>query len=166
MPVFNATNIVKSPLLIPPVKAGNHYREQVNDFGHGTASVSMQFQSSRGSNNRQIKLSASGPVGLGCKLQPNRRRMQSAFIACASASGQTQTLTREAPTTTITNAPASPKLDDGGSGFPPRDDGGGGGGGGGGDNCSGGFYLFGFLYFLSILKDLESVENDRGRRRR
>ncbi|KAK4850126.1 hypothetical protein QYF36_004022 [Acer negundo] len=139
MPVFNATNIVKSPLLIPPVKAGNHYREQVNDFGH---------------------------VGLGCKLQPNRRRMQSAFIACASASGQTQTLTREAPTTTITNAPASPKLDDGGSGFPPRDDGGGGGGGGGGDNCSGGFYLFGFLYFLSILKDLESVENDRGRRRR
>ncbi|KAL5735542.1 hypothetical protein ACOSQ2_030330 [Xanthoceras sorbifolium] len=166
MPVFNATRIVTSPLLMPPVKAGNCYREQVNVSGHGTAIFSMQFQSSTGSNNRQMKLSASGPVGLGCKLQPNRRRMQSAFIASASASGQTQTVTREAPTTTITSAPASPKLDDGGSGFPPRDDGGGGGGGGGGDNWSGGFYLFGFLAFLGFLKDQECEQNYQGKRRR
>lgn len=50
----------------------------------------------------------------------------------------------------------TPKLDDGGPGFPPRDDGGGGGGGGGGGSSSGGFFLFAFLLFLSYLKDLEA----------
>lgn len=59
---------------------------------------------------------------------------------------------------------ASPKLDDGGSGFPPRDDGGGG-GGGGGDEFSGGFYLFGFLAFLGFLKDLETDHNSSRSRR-
>ncbi|VYS47601.1 unnamed protein product [Arabidopsis thaliana] len=85
-------------------------------------------------------------------------------FACNSAlnskcsQGQTQTVTRQSPT--ITQAPThgkvkSPKLDDGGNGFPPRDDGGGGGGGGGGGSSSGGFFLFGFLLFMGYLKDLE-----------
>uniref|UniRef100_A0A1J3FKU0 Uncharacterized protein n=1 Tax=Noccaea caerulescens TaxID=107243 RepID=A0A1J3FKU0_NOCCA len=75
---------------------------------------------------------------------------------CSQSQGQTQTVTRESGT--ITQAPGkdkSPKLDDGGSGFPPRDDGGGGGGGGGGESFSGGFFLFGFLMFMGYLKDLE-----------
>ncbi|KAE8681152.1 hypothetical protein F3Y22_tig00111342pilonHSYRG00233 [Hibiscus syriacus] len=120
------------------------------------------------------------PRGLGLHLQPvvGRRRNQYLSIICAaaalnatcSASGQTQTITREAPT--ITQAPVhskekSPQLDDGDSGFPPRDDdGGGGGGGGGGGNWSGGFFLFGFLAFLGFLKDKESEEDYRGSRRR
>ncbi|OMO65785.1 hypothetical protein CCACVL1_21395 [Corchorus capsularis] len=110
------------------------------------------------------------PIGLGLQLQHGvkRNRKQSLAVICAaaalnatcSASGQTQTVTRQAPT--ITQAPVhskekSPQLDDGDSGFPPRDDdGGGGGGGGGGGNWSGGFFLFGFLALLGLLKDRES----------
>ncbi|GMJ09984.1 glucose sensitive mutant 3, embryo defective 1303 [Hibiscus trionum] len=120
------------------------------------------------------------PRGLGLQLQPivGRRRNQSLSIVCGaaglnatcSASGQTQTVTREAPT--ITQAPVhskekSPQLDDGDSGFPPRDDdSGGGGGGGGGGNWSGGFFFFGFLAFLGFLKDKESEEDYRDSRRR
>ncbi|XVF18262.1 hypothetical protein REPUB_Repub11eG0006000 [Reevesia pubescens] len=121
------------------------------------------------------------PIGLGLQLQPivGRNKKQSLSVICAaaaalnatcSASGQTQTVTREAPT--ITQAPVhskekSPQLDDGDSGFPPRDDdGGGGGGGGGGGNWSGGFFLFGFLAFLGFLKDKESEEDYRDSRRR
>ncbi|XP_022751602.1 uncharacterized protein LOC111300226 [Durio zibethinus] len=119
------------------------------------------------------------PIGLGLQLEPivGRSRKQSLSVMCAaaalnatcSASGQTQTITREAPT--ITQAPVhakekSPQLDDGDSGFPPRDDGGGGGGGGGGGNWSGGFFLFGFLAFLSFLKDNESDEDYQGGSRR
>ncbi|KAK9912847.1 hypothetical protein M0R45_036684 [Rubus argutus] len=79
---------------------------------------------------------------------------------------QTQTVTHEAPT--ITHLPGkekSPLLDDGGSGFPPRDDGDGGGGGGGG-NWSGGFAFFGFLLFLSFLKDKESEGSYRENKKR
>ncbi|XP_039061056.1 protein YELLOW LEAF 1, choloroplastic-like [Hibiscus syriacus] len=121
------------------------------------------------------------PIGLGLELQPvvGISRKQSISVVCAaaaalsatcSASGQTQTVIREAPT--ITQAPVhskekSPQLDDGDSGFPPRDDdGGGGGGGGGGGNWSGGFFLFGFLAFLGFLKDKESEEDYRDSRRR
>ncbi|XVE63218.1 hypothetical protein DITRI_Ditri07aG0002000 [Diplodiscus trichospermus] len=119
------------------------------------------------------------PIGLGLQLQTivgSRKRSLSVSCAAAalnatcSASGQTQTITREAPT--ITQAPVhakekSPQLDDGDSGFPPRDDdGGGGGGGGGGGNWSGGFFLFGFLAFLGFLKDKESEEDYRDSRRR
>ena len=67
----------------------------------------------------------------------------------------------------ITGKEKSPLLDDGGSGFPPRDDGdGGGGGGGGGGNWSGGFAFFGFLLFLSFLKDKESEGSYRENRKR
>lgn len=121
------------------------------------------------------------PRELGLQSQPRvgRSRKQSSSIACTatalqnatcSASGQTQTVTREAPT--ITQAPVHSKekslqLDDGDSGFPPRDDdGGGGGGGGSGGNWSGGFFLFGFLAFLGFLKDKESEEDYRDSRRR
>ncbi|XP_008218704.1 PREDICTED: uncharacterized protein LOC103318997 isoform X1 [Prunus mume] len=120
------------------------------------------------------------PVGLGAQLSLLERRKpvigsrRSASVICASASNarcgaeQTQTVTREAPT--ITHLPGkekSPLLDDGGSGFPPGDDGdGGGGGGGGGGNWSGGFAFFGFLLFLSFLKDKESEGDYRENRRR
>ncbi|KAJ0986898.1 hypothetical protein J5N97_005254 [Dioscorea zingiberensis] len=66
-----------------------------------------------------------------------------------SAAGQTQTVQR--PSSTITNTPIQgkeksrerpPKLDDGGTGFPPFNFSGGGGGGGGGWKSSGGFFLF------------------------
>ncbi|XP_022717481.1 uncharacterized protein LOC111276036 [Durio zibethinus] len=119
-------------------------------------------------------------IGLSLQSQPivGRSRKQSLSVICAaaalnatcSASGQTQTITREAPT--ITQAPVhdkekSPQLDDGDSGFPPRDDdGGGGGGGGGGGNWSGGFFLFGFLAFLGFLNDKESDEDYQENRRR
>ncbi|KAJ0102328.1 hypothetical protein Patl1_03797 [Pistacia atlantica] len=154
MPVLNATSISTSPLLIP-AKTGNWCKEQIKLSECCPARISMQFQS------------AIAPAGLGLQLLPiNKRRIRSAVVY-ASTSGQTQTVTKQAPTVTITNAPASPKLDDGGTGFPPRDDdGGGGGGGGGGGNWSGGFFLFGFLAFLGFLKDKESEENYRDTRRR
>ncbi|KAL5811819.1 hypothetical protein ACOSQ3_026769 [Xanthoceras sorbifolium] len=161
--MLNATSIALTPLLIG-VKTGNCCKEQLKLSGCGPARNSTQ-QSSNGTS-VQFRLSALNPVGLGLRLQPiDRRRIRSASIACASASGQTQTV--EAPTIKVTYAPASPKLDDGGSGFPPRDDdGGGGGGGGGGGNWSGGFFLFGFLAFLGFLKDKEGDEKYRGSRRR
>ncbi|KAA3453159.1 transcription factor Sp8 [Gossypium australe] len=79
-------------------------------------------------------------VGTQSKLQINAviDFLPSKFNATCSASGQTQTVTREAPT--ITKAPVhseekSPQLDDGDSGFPPCDDDVDGG------NWSGGFFL-------------------------
>ncbi|CAI0540877.1 unnamed protein product [Linum tenue] len=90
--------------------------------------------------------------------------------ARCSASEQTQTVTKQAPT--ITQVPVreptkTPHLDDGGPGLPPCDGGGsGGGGGGGGGNWSGGFFLFGFLVFLGFLKDQESEDDYSERRRR
>lgn len=69
------------------VRSGNQLRDQVNISGHEKGKVSMKFQANRGFDNRKIKLSASSLIGLGCKLQPSRRRLQSAaFIASASAS--------------------------------------------------------------------------------
>lgn len=95
-------------------------------------------------------------------------RMRSASVICASAlnarcgAEQTQTITRESSTATIAPVDGkTPKLDDGGVGFPPFDSGGGGGGGGGGGNFSGGFFLFAFLAFLGFLKDQEQTERDR-----
>ncbi|KAK8648202.1 hypothetical protein V6N13_128963 [Hibiscus sabdariffa] len=155
-----ASVIPSSP---PSLSNGRRLEPQIK---RGTARISVLLQ----------------PRGLGLQLQPfvGRRRNQSVSVVRAggggglnstcSASGQTQTVTREAPT--ITQAPVhskekSPQLDDGDSGFPPRDDdGGGGGGGGGGGNWSGGFFLFGFLAFLGFLKDKESEEDYRGSRRR
>lgn len=50
----------------------------------------------------------------------------------------------------------SPKLDDGGTGFPPfRFGGGGGGGGGGGSNSTGGFILFVIVLLLDYLREFE-----------
>ncbi|XP_043691965.1 protein FERTILITY RESTORER RF2, mitochondrial isoform X2 [Telopea speciosissima] len=104
-------------------------------------------------------------------------RLQSATVICAAAlnakcgAEQTQTVTRQAPTSVITNAPIqgkekSPELDDGGTGLPPRDDDGGGGGGGGGGGWKGGFFFFGFLAFLGLLKDQENEGPYREERRR
>ncbi|MBA0692775.1 hypothetical protein Goari_010312 [Gossypium aridum] len=105
------------------------------------------------------------PIGLGLELQSivgrNIRQSFSVNAKC-SASGQSQTGTREAPT--ITQAPVhseekSPQLDDGDSGFPPCDDNVDGG------NWSGGFFLLGFLTFLGFLKDKESEEDYQDSRR-
>ncbi|KAL3614727.1 hypothetical protein CASFOL_041484 [Castilleja foliolosa] len=125
------------------------------------------------------------PVGLKplrVQLRPFERRSitcvpraRHASLICAAAlnatcaAEQTQTVTRQS--STITVAPIqgkekSPDLDDGGAGFPPRDDGGGGGGGGGGGHWSGGFFLFGFLALLGLLKDQESEGPYRDERRR
>lgn len=171
MPVSSAIGVSTSPVLIP-AKTRNWFKEQNTLPECRPARSSMEFQPSSGTC-LQLKLSAPGPFGLGLQLQPidrRRRALSGSFICASSSQGQTQTVTREAPTTTITNAPAnekSPKLDDGGTGFPPRDDdGGGGGGGGGGGNWSGGFFLFGFLAFLGFLKDKESDEKYRDSRRR
>uniref|UniRef100_A0A6V7QWP1 Protein YELLOW LEAF 1, choloroplastic-like n=1 Tax=Ananas comosus var. bracteatus TaxID=296719 RepID=A0A6V7QWP1_ANACO len=95
-----------------------------------------------------------------------------AVMNARCAAEQTQTVTRQSSTITIApiqGKEKSPELDDGGSGFPPRDDddGGGGGGGGGGYPWSGGFFFFGFLAFLGLLKDQESegpYRDSRGRR--
>ncbi|XP_010245414.1 PREDICTED: hybrid signal transduction histidine kinase M isoform X2 [Nelumbo nucifera] len=101
---------------------------------------------------------------------------QSAAVVCSAAlnarcgAEQTQTITRQSPTSTITpiqGKEKAPELDDGGTGFPPRDDGdGGGGGGGGGGGWSGGFFFFGFLAFLGFLKDQESEGPYRDDRRK
>ncbi|KAI4307829.1 hypothetical protein L6164_030968 [Bauhinia variegata] len=81
---------------------------------------------------------------------------------------QTQTVPRQAPTMThIPGKEKSPQLDDGGTGFPPGgDDDGGGGGGRGRGNWSSGFFFFGFLAFLGLLKDKESDGDYRDSRRR
>ncbi|KAH0868143.1 hypothetical protein HID58_075165 [Brassica napus] len=114
-------------------------------------SVSMQSQS------QSVASTGAKRFGFSSKSKRSVFACKAALNAKCSQ-GQTQTVTRESPT--ITQAPThgkekSPKLDDGGSGFPPRDDGGGGGGGGGGESFSGGFFLFGFLMFMGYLKDLE-----------
>ncbi|KAI8552303.1 hypothetical protein RHMOL_Rhmol06G0256100 [Rhododendron molle] len=87
-------------------------------------------------------------------------RTQSTSLICSAAPGgavETRPVTIKSPTEApIIGLVNTPKLDDGGPGFPPRDDEGGGGGGGGGGSSSGGFFLFAFLLFLSYLKDLEA----------
>ncbi|KAK6230927.1 hypothetical protein QUC31_002445 [Theobroma cacao] len=161
--MLTASVTAPSPPLLSP---GSPLKAQIKHSGFcGASRISTQVR----------------PIGLGLQLQPivGSSRKQSSSVICAataalnatcSASGQTQTVTREAPT--ITQAPVhakekSPQLDDGDSGFPPRDDdGGGGGGGGGGGNWSGGFFLFGFLAFLGFLKDKEGEEDYRDTRRR
>ncbi|KAJ4981256.1 hypothetical protein NE237_032093 [Protea cynaroides] len=108
----------------------------------------------------------------------SRKPIRMRSVICAAAlnakcgAEQTQTVTRQSPTSVITNAPIqgkekSPELDDGGTGFPPRDDGdGGGGGGGGGGGWKGGFFFFGFLVLLGLLKDQESESPYRDTRER
>ncbi|CAN6872234.1 hypothetical protein Bca4012_076763 [Brassica carinata] len=132
----------------PPPPRSIHF--PANGKFHPT-SVSMQSQS------QSVASTGAKRFGFSSKSKRSVFACKAALNAKCSQ-GQTQTVTRESPT--ITQAPThgkekSPKLDDGGSGFPPRDDGGGGGGGGGGESFSGGFFLFGFLMFMGYLKDLE-----------
>ncbi|KAL6543063.1 hypothetical protein OROHE_010583 [Orobanche hederae] len=119
----------------------------------------------------------SNPVGLKplCVQFPFVRsithaiRVKHASVICAAMSAtQTETVTRQS--STITAAPIhgkekSPELDDGGAGLPPRDDGGGGGGGGGGGHWSGGFFLFGFLALLGLIRDEEGEGSYQEERR-
>uniref|UniRef100_A0A7N0TSZ5 Uncharacterized protein n=1 Tax=Kalanchoe fedtschenkoi TaxID=63787 RepID=A0A7N0TSZ5_KALFE len=119
-------------------------------------------------------LTRSRPIGIESEALPYGGRRQGTMntrlnhggLVCFAAlnarcgAEQTQTITRESSTITVApvdgKSELSPKIDDGGSGFPPRDDDdGGGGGGGGGGNWSGGFFFFGFLAFLGFLKDQE-----------
>ncbi|XP_050238617.1 protein YELLOW LEAF 1, choloroplastic-like [Mercurialis annua] len=175
-----AVSVGSLPVLAP-VRPKVGCKNQIHNTGCPPASVPMQFQAfGVQSGFKNVHLSA--PIGLGKQLYPidgsnysNRKRAASVTCAAAmharcSASGQTQTVTREAPT--ITRAPVreptkTPEIDDGGPGLPPGgDDGGGGGGGGGGGNFSGGFFFFGFLAFLGFLKDKEGEEDYRGGNRR
>ncbi|KAJ9174091.1 hypothetical protein P3X46_017158 [Hevea brasiliensis] len=177
MLAFTASSVGTLPL-VAPVKTRNGCKSQ-KETSCSPVSVSTQLQPyDHRSGLNKLVLS---PIGLGKQLHPiygrkHCNRKQSASITCSaamnarcSASGQTQTVTREAPT--ITKAPVreptkTPQLDDGGPGLPPGgDDGGGGGGGGGGGNWSGGFFFFGFLAFLGFLKDKESEEDYRDSRR-
>ncbi|XP_065860674.1 protein YELLOW LEAF 1, choloroplastic-like [Euphorbia lathyris] len=176
---FTASTAGALPLLTP-AETRIRFKDRTNQPSCSLVSFHTQFGPSN-IQSRCYKLAASGPIGLGKKLQhingrKNCHRKLSASVTCSaamnarcSASGQSQTVTLEAPT--ITNAPVrepaqTPKIDDSGPGLPPRDDGGGGGGGGGGGNWSGGFFLFGFLAFLGFLKDKETEEDYRGSRRR
>ncbi|XP_015583638.1 protein YELLOW LEAF 1, choloroplastic [Ricinus communis] len=180
MLTLTASTVGSLPL-VAPVRLRVGCKDRINQTGCTPVYVSLQFQACIQTGFKKLSLTA--PIGLGKQLRPiygskysNRKLSDSitcfaAVNARCSASGQTQTITREAPT--ITKAPVreptkTPKLDDGGPGFPPGgDDGGGGGGGGGGGNWSGGFFFFGFLAFLGFLKDKESEEEYRdGSRRR
>ncbi|KAG1327166.1 protein YELLOW LEAF 1, choloroplastic [Cocos nucifera] len=97
---------------------------------------------------------------------PSTARICAASLNASCAAAQTQTVQRQSSTICVNPVKGKeklPKLDDGGTGFPPGNDGGGGGGGGGGHKWSGGFYFFAFLVFLDYLKDLESKEPSRHR---
>ncbi|KAF0935653.1 hypothetical protein E2562_035103 [Oryza meyeriana var. granulata] len=82
-------------------------------------------------------------------------------ITCCA--NQTQTARRKSfsgptspPSGAVKEKVKSPKLDDGGTGFPPfRFGGGGGGGGGGGSNSAGGFILFVIVLLLDYLREFE-----------
>ncbi|KAF8097660.1 hypothetical protein N665_0284s0026 [Sinapis alba] len=157
------------PLVYVPPPSFNHLPASNGNFRgrYYPTRVSMQFQN-------QIMYPSLKAVGTGAAARKGfgfaSKSKKASLFACNAAAlnakcsqGQTQTVTRESPT--ITQAPThgkekSPKLDDGGSGFPPRHDGGGGGGGGGGESFSGGFFLFGFLMFMGYLKDLEGEHDN------
>ncbi|KAF7820150.1 protein YELLOW LEAF 1, choloroplastic-like [Senna tora] len=104
------------------------------------------------------------------KSQTQSRRIRcSAALNASCASGQTQTITRESRTATLTPGKAkTPQLDDNGPGLPPRMDDGNGGNGGGGNNFSGGSILLGILGILDVLKEIENQwrHKDDDRRRR
>ncbi|XP_065880370.1 protein YELLOW LEAF 1, choloroplastic-like [Euphorbia lathyris] len=180
MLAFTTSTVGGLPLL-KPAKTRSGFRDRTNQASCSPVSASTQFEPSN-TQSRCYKLAMSGPIRLPQQLQhingrKNCDRKRSASVTCSaatnarcSASGQSQTVTLEAPT--ITKAPVreptqTPKIDDGGPGLPPGgDDGGGGGGGGGGGNWSGGFFFFGFLAFLGFLKDKETDEDYRDSRRR
>ncbi|CAL9216803.1 unnamed protein product [Arabidopsis halleri] len=160
MPVMNPSLCIGTqPSLYLAPRGIHHFTTNGNSHRRSPSSVSMQRQ--RSSQSKFPSLQAVGTRPVQSVVVSKDKR---SVFACNSAlnskcsQGQTQTVTRQSPT--ITQVPThgkekSPKLDDGGNGFPPRDDGGGGGGGGGGGSSSGGFFLFGFLLFMGYLKDLE-----------
>ncbi|KAM5582727.1 hypothetical protein ABKV19_002919 [Rosa sericea] len=159
MVMLTAANAIASSPLLPAGSVGQQ-GGRAGVYGSGPRRVCVD---------RSVVRSDIRPAGLGTRLSLERRkplspitgsrRTQSASVICASSlnarcgAEQTQTVTREAPT--ITHLPGkekSPLLDDGGTGFPPRDD--------------GGFAFFGFLLFLSFLKDKESEGSYRENRKR
>ncbi|CAN1197189.1 Protein YELLOW LEAF 1, choloroplastic [Linum perenne] len=138
---------------LSPANLGCRWSGQSKQIEHGTARSLSHHQ-----------LMVSSTVRLPTQLANPMKSHSAALNVRCSASGQTQTVLKQTPT--ITKAPVkeptkTPEIDDGGTGLPPGDDGGGGGGGGGGGNWSGGFFLFGFLAFLGLLKDSESDNEDR-----
>ncbi|WCJ35285.1 embryo defective 1303 [Euphorbia peplus] len=179
MLAFTTSTVGALPVLKPAAKTRSGFGDRTNQASCSPVGASIQFEPSN-TQSRCYKLAISSPIGLPkqlhhINLRKSCDRKRSASVTCSaatsarcSASGQSQTVTLEAPT--ITKAPIreptqTPKIDDGGPGLPPRDDDGGGGGGGGGGNWSGGFFFFGFLAFLGFLKDKESDEDYRDSRR-
>ncbi|CAN6817182.1 hypothetical protein Bca4012_006934 [Brassica carinata] len=169
MPVMNPSSLCigAQPLVFLPPRFNHRPANGQFRGRYYPTRVSMQFQK------KQIMFPSLKAVGTRAVARKGldfaSKSKRSLFVCNAAAlnakcsQGQTQTITRESPT--ITQAPThgkvkSPKLDDGGSGFPPRHDGGGGGGGGGGESFSGGFFLFGFLMLMGYLKDLEGEHDN------
>ncbi|EAY84516.1 hypothetical protein OsI_05889 [Oryza sativa Indica Group] len=97
---------------------------------------------------------------LNLEVQTRSSNQQKRITCCAN---QTQTARRKSfsgptspPSGSVKEKVRSPKLDDGGTGFPPfRFGGGGGGGGGGGSNSAGGFILFVIVLLLDYLREFE-----------
>uniref|UniRef100_A0A2N9HMH5 Uncharacterized protein n=1 Tax=Fagus sylvatica TaxID=28930 RepID=A0A2N9HMH5_FAGSY len=155
---------------LPPVRTYGQRMEQIKQAASNLGRVCMQFQPFDYRRGRfQIAKSGVGlslPVSRIDRRRPSLHSIGMQSVICAAAlnvrcgaatAEQTQTVTQKSPTIThIPGKEKSPRLDDGGSGFPPYDrGGGGGGGGGGGDIPSGGWVLFGFLGVLGFLKEKE-----------
>uniref|UniRef100_A0A0D3F0U3 Uncharacterized protein n=1 Tax=Oryza barthii TaxID=65489 RepID=A0A0D3F0U3_9ORYZ len=122
-------------------------------IGRNRGGQSQEGQSISSSRSLKTKLSVSARAVSSCEA--------SMRITCCA--NQTQTARRKSfsgptspPSGSVKEKVRSPKLDDGGTGFPPfRFGGGGGGGGGGGSNSAGGFILFVIVLLLDYLREFE-----------
>lgn len=122
-------------------------------IGRNRGGQSQEGQSISSSRSPKTKLSVSARAVSSCEA--------SMRITCCA--NQTQTARRKSfsgptspPSGSVKEKVRSPKLDDGGTGFPPfRFGGGGGGGGGGGSNSAGGFILFVIVLLLDYLREFE-----------
>uniref|UniRef100_J3L9N0 Uncharacterized protein n=1 Tax=Oryza brachyantha TaxID=4533 RepID=J3L9N0_ORYBR len=112
------------------------------------------------SRSRRIKRSVTRAVSSGASMRITMCANQTQTARRKSFSGPTSP-----PSGAVKEKVKSPKLDDGGPGFPPfRFGGGGGGGGGGGSNSAGGFILFVIVLLLDYLREFERNLQNGSRR--
>uniref|UniRef100_A0A0D9VCB7 Uncharacterized protein n=1 Tax=Leersia perrieri TaxID=77586 RepID=A0A0D9VCB7_9ORYZ len=136
-----------SLLLLPPAA--------YQGIGRNRGGQSQDGPSISCSRSRRTKLSATISARADSSCEASMR-----ITFCAN---QTQTAQRKSfsgptspPSGGAVKEKVKPKLDDGGTGFPPfRFGGGGGGGGGGGSNSSGGFILFVIVLLLDYVREFE-----------
>ncbi|XP_075668475.1 uncharacterized protein LOC142638341 [Castanea sativa] len=160
----SVASTIATPPQLAPVRTYGLRVEGIKQTGSDLGRVCMQFQPLDYRRGRFQIASSGASLSHFDRRTPIMRSIGMSVI-CAAASNarcaaatseQTQTVTKKSPTiASIPGKEMSPRLDDGGTGFPPYDRGGGGGGGGGGDIPSGGWILFGFLGVLDFLKDKE-----------